>query len=117
MPTTSTSTDQGHDESMGGETTSVDPEPPGPSAVTADNEKATQTSSSCCDCASRIQRLEAENKRLTEELLAQQRAAVYYNENCVKLQGKLKRSKFTANNLSEKGLKYFTGMCFGFPLS
>ena len=80
MPTTSTSTDQGHDESMGGETTSVDPEPPGPSAVTADNEKATQTSSSCCDCASRIQQLEAENKRLTEELLAQQRSAVYYNE-------------------------------------
>ena len=115
MPTTSTSTDQGHDESMGGETASVDSEPP--SAVTADNKKATQTSSGCCDCAARIQQLEAENKRLTEERLAQQRAAVYYNENCAKLQRKLKRSKFTANNLNEKELKYFTGMYFELPLN
>lgn len=96
--------DLGHDDSMDiEETVTVDLDPP-----YADDEKA----SCCCDQAARIQELEAETKRLTEELLAQQQGALYYSEKCTKLQDALNKEVFTANNLSEKQLKYFTGVRF-----
>lgn len=113
MPSTSTSATVpdlgGHDDvSMDCEVTvSVDPDP-----TSADNEMTTETSASCSDQAAKIQQLEAETKRLAEELLAQQQAAVYYNEKSTKLQEALNKEEFTVNNLSEKQLKYYTGMCF-----
>ncbi|XP_067260698.1 uncharacterized protein [Chanodichthys erythropterus] len=111
MPSTSTSATVpdlgGHDDvSMDCEVTvSVDPDP-----TSADNEMTTETSASCSDQAVKIQQLEAETKRLAEELLAQQRAAVYYNEKSTKLQEALNKEEFTVNNLSEKQLKYYTGL-------
>ncbi|XP_041835334.1 uncharacterized protein LOC121636074 [Melanotaenia boesemani] len=97
----------GDDEKMDIDATAnVDPNPP---ALAVDNERAPQTSVSC-DHADRLQQLEAETKRLAEELLAQQQAAVFYNEKCTKLQEDLSRAEFTANNLTEKQLKYFTGV-------
>ncbi|CAM4362248.1 unnamed protein product [Leuciscus chuanchicus] len=109
MPSTSTSATVpdlgGHDDvSMDCEVTvSVDPDP-----TSADNKMTTETSASCSDQAAKIQQLEAETKRLAEELLAQQRAAVYYNEKSTKLKEALNIEEFTVNNLSEKQLKYYT---------
>ncbi|XP_058624152.1 uncharacterized protein LOC131535098 [Onychostoma macrolepis] len=110
MPSTSTSAtvpDLGdHDVSMDCEViVSVDPDP-----TSADNEMTTETSASCSDQAAKKEQLEAETKRLAEELLAQQRAAVYYNEKSTKLQEALNKEEFTVNNLSEKQLKYYTGL-------
>ncbi|XP_058608526.1 uncharacterized protein LOC131525172 [Onychostoma macrolepis] len=111
MPSTSTSATVpdlgGHDDvSMDCEViVSVDPDP-----TSADNEMTTETSASCSDQAAKKEQLEAETKRLAEELLAQQRAAVYYNEKSTKLQEALNKEEFTVNNLSEKQLKYYTGL-------
>lgn len=95
------SPDLDHDESMDLEETVTDVQ------CNAENEKATQTNATCYQAA-KIQQLEAEIKRLTQELKAQQQAAVYYNEKSTHLQEVLIEKEFTANNLSEKQLKYFT---------
>uniref|UniRef100_A0AAV2MIA7 Transposase Helix-turn-helix domain-containing protein n=1 Tax=Knipowitschia caucasica TaxID=637954 RepID=A0AAV2MIA7_KNICA len=77
----------------------VDPDPPSVNEKTAS-----------CEQAARILLLEAENKRLAEQLLMQKESSVYFNEKCRTLQEALDKEVFTAKNLSEKQLNYFTGV-------
>lgn len=94
MPSTSTSVSNiDHDENVDNEGTVTVSDPGVPSDHTA-NTTQINAGAWCNDQAVRIQQLEVETKRLTGELLVQQRAAVYYNEKC--------------KQVSEVG-NYFTG--------